>query len=167
MFDVKRTDDRDEFLKKLYEMTETRFKVIKYLISKEQWDYFMFVEIGFDRLHHMFWKYHDKLHPKYPPNNKYEQVIPDYYRYFDGKIGEILSQADDDTYIILVSDHGTGGMKGAFCVNEWLVQEGLLVLERYPDRVTPFQDLAVDWGQTRAWSEGRASITTRYWFNWV
>ena len=154
MFDVRRTDDRDEFRKKLYEMTDARFKVIKHLLGKEQWDYFMVVEIGFDRLHHMFWKYYDKLHPKYPPNNKYEQVIPDYYRYFDGIIGEILSLADDDTYVVLVSDHGTGGMKGAFCVNEWLINEGYLVLKKYPNDITELDRCEIDWDKTTAWGWG-------------
>jgi len=154
MFDVKRTDDRDEFLSKLYKMTETRFKVIKHLISKERWDYFMVVEIGFDRLHHMFWKYHDKLHPKYQARNKYEQVIPDYYKYFDEKIGEILSMVDDDTYLILVSDHGTGGMKGAFCINEWLIDQGYLVLKKYPGNVTELDSCEIDWDRTVAWGWG-------------
>jgi predicted AlkP superfamily phosphohydrolase/phosphomutase len=154
LFDVPRTANLDEGLKKLYQMTETRFKVINYLMGKKEWDYFMSVEIGFDRLHHMFWKYYDRYHPKYPPNNKYEQVIPDYYRYVDGKIGEILSQLDDDTYIVLVSDHGTGGMRGAFCVNEWLINEGYLVLKKYPASITNLDKCEVDWDKTTAWGWG-------------
>jgi predicted AlkP superfamily phosphohydrolase/phosphomutase len=155
MFDVPfRIDDREEALKKLYEMTETRFKVIKYLLSKENWDYFMSVEIGFDRLHHMFWKYYDKDHPKYTPGNKYEKVIPDYYRYVDGKIGELLSMVDDDTYIMLVSDHGTGSMKGAFCINEWLINQGYLVLKKYPENIMDLDKCEVDWDKTTAWGWG-------------
>jgi predicted AlkP superfamily phosphohydrolase/phosphomutase len=155
MFDVPfRIDDREEALRKLYEMTETRFKVIKYLLSRKLWDYFMWVEIGFDRLHHMFWKYYDKQHPKYVPNNKYEQVIPDYYSYVDGKLGEILSLVDDDTYILLVSDHGTGSMKGAFCVNEWLINEGYLILKKYPSDITDLDKCEVDWEKTVAWGWG-------------
>ena len=155
LFDIPfRIDDRDEALRKLYEMTEKRFKVIKDLITKEQWDYFMFVEIGFDRLHHMFWKYHDKEHPKYEPNNRYANVIPDYYRYVDGKIGEILPLIDDDTYILLVSDHGTASMKGAFCINEWLIKEGYLVLKEYPNSVVDLDKCQVDWEKTTAWGWG-------------
>jgi predicted AlkP superfamily phosphohydrolase/phosphomutase len=45
-------------------------------------------------------------------------------------------------------------MQGAICVNEWLVQEGYLVLEE-PARVrSPFSDARVDWSRTRAWGEG-------------
>jgi len=155
MFDVVfRTEDRDAVLKDLYEMTEKRFAVIKYMLKKEHWDYFMFVEIGVDRLHHAFWKFHDKRHPKYIPNNKYENVIRDYYKFIDAKIGELLSLIDDDTCVMLVSDHGTSGMKGAFCINEWLIEKGYLVLKRYPDKVTDLDKCEVDWSKTKAWGWG-------------
>ena len=155
LFDIPfRIADRDEALNKLYEMTDKRFKVINHLLKKEQWHYFMFVEIGFDRLHHMFWKYYDSTHPKYEPNNKYHKVIPEYYKYVDRKIGEILSIIDDDTYILLVSDHGTASMKGAFCINEWLINEGYLVLKKYPNSVMDLDRCEVDWDETVAWGWG-------------
>jgi predicted AlkP superfamily phosphohydrolase/phosphomutase len=155
LFDIPfRMEDRNEALKKLYEMTDKRFKVINHLLKKEQWDYFMFVEIGFDRLHHMFWKYYDSTHPKYEPNNKYLKVIPEYYKYVDRKIGEILSTIDDGTYVLLVSDHGTASMKGAFCINEWLINEGYLVLKKYPNSITDLDHCEVNWGKTTAWGWG-------------
>ena len=46
------------------------------------------------------------------------------------------------------------GLDGGFCVNEWLVREGLLVLKSYPTKVTPFGELDVDWEKTKVWSEG-------------
>ena len=54
----------------------------------------------------------------------------------------------------MVSDHGAQRLDGGFCVNEWLVREGLLVLKSYPKEVTPFAKLDVDWEKTRVWSEG-------------
>ena len=54
----------------------------------------------------------------------------------------------------MVSDHGAQRLDGGFCVNEWLVREGLLALHEYPREVTPFGKLAVDWARTTAWSEG-------------
>jgi predicted AlkP superfamily phosphohydrolase/phosphomutase len=155
LFDIPfRIEDRNEALNKLYEMTDKRFKVINHLLKKGKWDYFMFVEIGFDRLHHMFWKYYDSTHPKYEPSNKYHKVIPEYYKYVDGKIGEILSTIDDDTYVLLVSDHGTASMKGAFCINEWLINEGYLVLKKYPNSITDLDNSEVDWDKTTAWGWG-------------
>ncbi|MEO9319528.1 MAG: alkaline phosphatase family protein [Nitrososphaera sp.] len=156
LFDVQfRTDDRDSILKKLYEMTDKRIEVIKYLMKSKDWDYTMFVEIGVDRLHHMFWKYYDKQHPKYVQGNKYESVIPDYYKHLDQKIGELVSLVDDDTYVLVVSDHGTAAMQGAFCINEWLIKEGYLVLKEYPKTVTDIEKVdIVDWEKTVAWGWG-------------
>ena len=63
VFDVVfRREDRDGVLKEIYEMTEKRFKVIKYMVKEKPWDFFMFVEIGLDRIQHAFWKYFDKKH---------------------------------------------------------------------------------------------------------
>src|SRR5205807_2538722 len=39
-------------------------------------------------------------------------------------------------------------------INEWLIREGLLVLNEYPTALTPFDKLNVDWSKTRVWSEG-------------
>jgi predicted AlkP superfamily phosphohydrolase/phosphomutase len=155
LFDVVfRTDDRDAILKQLYEMTEKRFKLIKHMIKNEPWDYFMFVEIGVDRLHHAFWKFCDKNHPKYIPGNKYENVVIDYYKFIDQQIGELADLVDDDTYILIVSDHGTAGMKGCLCINEWMIKEGYLTLKKYPDKQTDLDKCEVDWTKTKAWGWG-------------
>jgi predicted AlkP superfamily phosphohydrolase/phosphomutase len=53
-----------------------------------------------------------------------------------------------------MSDHGARALDGGFCVNEWLVQNGLLVLKERPSQVTSFAELDVDWSKTMAWSEG-------------
>ena len=56
--------------------------------------------------------------------------------------------------VLVVSDHGARRLDGGFCVNEWLIREGLLVLNHYPEQVTPFSKLDVNWDRTRVWSEG-------------
>jgi len=155
LFDVIfRTDDREAILKALYEMTDKRFAIIKHMMKKDQWDFFMFVEIGVDRIHHAFWKFHDKNHPKYVHQNKYENVVIDYYKFLDGKIGELIDLTDDDTYVLVVSDHGTSGMKGCFCINEWMIQEGYLSINNYPDKQTDIDKCQIDWSKTTAWGWG-------------
>jgi predicted AlkP superfamily phosphohydrolase/phosphomutase len=155
IFDVVfRTEDRDQILAEIYRMTDKRFEVMDWLIQNKPWDLFMFVEIGVDRVHHAFWKYMDRGHHLYEPGNKYENAILDYYKHLDGKIGELLKRVDDDTVVLVVSDHGAKRMKGAFCVNEWLIQEGDLVVREKPQKVTSVDDLPIDWGKTKAWAWG-------------
>jgi predicted AlkP superfamily phosphohydrolase/phosphomutase len=88
------------------------------------------------------------------PDNPYRDVIRDYYRYIDQEIGKTLELLTEDTIVLLLSDHGARALDGGFCINEWLIEEGLLALEEYPHQVTPFSGLKVDWSRTKAWGEG-------------
>jgi predicted AlkP superfamily phosphohydrolase/phosphomutase len=135
-------------------MSRKHFTVVRHLLKNTPWDYFQCVEIGLDRLQHGFWKYHDPQHVLHKPDSPFKDVICDYYRELDDEIGSLLELLSDDTMVLVVSDHGARKLDGGFCVNEWLIREGLLVLNRYPDQVTTFAQLDVDWDRTRVWSEG-------------
>jgi predicted AlkP superfamily phosphohydrolase/phosphomutase len=135
-------------------MTEKRFTVAKHLMQNKEWDFFMLVEMGPDRIHHGFWKYCDPTHRKYKPGSQYEHAIKDYYIYLDEEIGEMLKLIDDNTAVMVVSDHGAKRMDGGICVNEWLIKEGYLSLEEYPQQMVSFSDVEVDWSRTQAWGEG-------------
>jgi predicted AlkP superfamily phosphohydrolase/phosphomutase len=78
----------------------------------------------------------------------------DYYKYLDKEIGETFKLLDDDTLIIIVSDHGAKKMVGGICINEWLIQNGYMKLVQYPSEITPFNKLVVDWENTKVWGEG-------------
>ncbi len=154
-FDVVfRTEDRDQILKEIYDMTEKRFRVIEHLAKTKPWDLLWFVEIGVDRVQHAFWKYYDRKHHLYEPGNKYENAIIDYYRYLDGRIGRLLETVPEDTVVLVISDHGAKRMKGAFCVNEWLIEQGDLVLQEAPKRGVSIEKTPINWPKTRAWGWG-------------
>jgi len=155
LFDVVfRTEDRDQIYKKILAMTEKRFEVMDWLIAEKPWDLFWFVEIGVDRVHHAFWKYMDPAHHLYEPGNKYENVVIDYYKFLDAKLGRLIAKAGEDTVVLAVSDHGAKRMKGAFCVNEWLIEQGDLAVKERPVKPTSLDDLPIDWPKTRAWAWG-------------
>jgi predicted AlkP superfamily phosphohydrolase/phosphomutase len=128
--------------------------VVRHYLANTEWDYFQFVDIGLDRVHHGFWRYHDPEHVLHEPGSEFENVIRDYYLHLDQEIGRLLEGLDDETVVLVTSDHGARRLDGGFCVNEWLVREKLLALNEYPRAVTPFGKLSVDWGKTRVWSEG-------------
>lgn len=154
--DVKgfRTDDKDWLRDQIFAMSRKQFTVVRHYLANTEWDYFHFVDIGLDRVHHGFWKYHDPRHRQYEAGNPYESVIADYYLHLDDELGKILELLDDDTLVLVVSDHGARALDGGFCVNEWLIQEKLLTLASHPKQVTPFGKLDVDWTRTKVWSEG-------------
>lgn len=154
--DVKgfRTSEKDRLLADILAMTRTHFEVVRHLLRTEEWDYFQLVEIGLDRIHHGFWKHHDPLHRQHDPESPYRDVIRRYYQLLDHEIGTLLELVDEDTLILVASDHGARALDGGFCVNEWLIQEGFLTLKSRADRVLPLEEVEVDWSRTRAWSTG-------------
>ena len=154
--DVKgfRTDDKAWLREQIFEMSRKQWKVVHWLLREQEWDYFHFVDIGLDRVHHGFWNFFDKRHVQYQPGNPYENVIPDYYLWLDEQIGKALEIVPQDTAVLVVSDHGAQRLDGGFAVNEWLIHEGLLVLDEMPATLTPFDKLKVNWSKTRVWSEG-------------
>lgn len=154
--DVKeyRTDQKERLKEEIYDMSRKHFSVVRHFLQNHDWDYFHFVEIGLDRMQHGFWQYQDQQHVLYQPDNPYQDVLRDYYRYLDEEIGEILALLDEDTTVVVMSDHGAQRLDGGFCVNQWLIQEGLLVLNQQPNKLTPFGQLDIDWEKTKVWSEG-------------
>src|SRR5580704_15767799 len=128
--DVKnfRTDRKDWLRDEIFAMSRKQWQVVKWLLKEQEWDYFHYVDIGLDRVHHGFWNYFDKKHVQYEPGNPYENVIPDYYLWLDEQIGSVLELLDNET--------------------------GLLVLHEHPKQVTAFNELKVNWEKTKVWSEG-------------
>jgi len=155
IFDVNfRVDKKEVLLKKIYEMSKIQFKTVKYLMETKEWNYFKFVIIGLDRFHHAFWKYFDKEHHKYEPGNIFEFEMKKYYHYLDTEVGKLLDILDDDTIVMIVSDHGAKAMKGLICVNMALEKLGLLKFKTKPKPRTRIGEADIDWENTYAWGWG-------------
>ena len=149
-----RTDRRAELEQQLLKMTSERFKLARYLLETKDWDLFTMVEMGSDRLHHAFWRFWDETHPKYESDSPFSETMRNYYRALDAELGETLACVDEDTTVMVVSDHGAKRMDGGICVNEWLRQHGYLTLKTEPQGITRWTPDLVDWENTKAWGEG-------------
>ena len=149
-----RTEDKDDLLRQIYEMTDRRFKLADHLLSTKPWELFAMVEMGTDRIHHGFWKDMDPAHRKHVPGGIYERAILDYHIHVDGLLAKLLRHADDETAVLVVSDHGAKRMDGGVRINEWLRGEGLLGLEREPTGRSSTRDCGIDWSRTKVWAEG-------------
>jgi predicted AlkP superfamily phosphohydrolase/phosphomutase len=149
-----RTHDKDRLLAQIHTMTQRRFQVVRHWLRHRSWDFFMFVEMGPDRIHHGFWRHCDPRHRLFEPGNPYRHAIRDYYRLLDREIGSVLDLAGPDTAVLVTSDHGVRGMQGGICINEWLRRRGYLVLREEPPAPTPLKASMIDWPRTRVWGEG-------------
>ncbi len=149
-----RTEDKAWLLERLYEMAEKRFRLVRHLAATREWDLLVLVEMGTDRIHHGFWSFFDPAHRKYQPENTYEDAVRQYYSFIDQQLGMLLQTMDEDTTVLVVSDHGAKRMDGGFAINQWLAREGYLALKDTPEVPTPLAQLSVQWDQTLAWGDG-------------
>ena len=125
--------DEGTIVKRSYLMTDMQIEMVKRLIVREKWDFGMSVMIGSDRLQHMLWRHFDQTHRRHIKDSQYKDAIPTYYRYLDQKLGEVLSLLDEDTIVIIASDHGMVKQEGKININNWLIQKGYLVLKEGVD----------------------------------
>ncbi len=135
-------------------MTRQHFAIARYLWSAREPDFMMFVEIGPDRLHHAFYADLDEQHPRHDPASPYLGVGERYYALLDRELAQLLALAEEDTAVIVASDHGARPLREAFRINEWLARAGWLALRTRPEAPAPLRPELVDWANTRAWAEG-------------
>ncbi|MBD0334711.1 MAG: alkaline phosphatase family protein [Cyanobacteria bacterium Co-bin13] len=149
-----RSDEKQRILDNLYTLCDQRFTLAEKLIDRDAPDFLMLVDMGVDRIHHAFWKPMDPRHPQYEPGSPYANAIHDYYVHVDQRVGELLNRCDDDTAVLVVSDHGAQPLMGGICVNEWLMANGYLTLKETPAEPVALDQVEVDWSQTKAWGAG-------------
>ena len=149
-----RSDDLDRIYRDIVAMTEQHFEIAEHVWRSRQPDFMMLVEIGVDRFHHAFWRHIDPEHPRHEDANPWKSLGREYYRLLDTRIGRLCAAADDETRIMVVSDHGARAMHGGFCINEWLIRKGYLRLRETHAASGPLDHSLVDWSRTTAWAEG-------------
>ncbi len=156
IFDIPnyREQGMDFVLEQVFKMTERRFRVARSFVRTKPWDYFMLVEMGADRLHHVFWQYFDPAHPKFVEGNPYQDAFQRYYRALDAEVGALIEALPPDTVIMLASDHGARPMIGGVCFNDWLIREGYLAMSEPVTEQTPIAKAPIDWSRTVAWGDG-------------
>lgn len=156
IFDIPnfREQGMEYVLDQLFKMTERRFAVARRLMRTKPWDYFMMVEMGADRLHHVFWHFYDAGHRKHEPGNPFESAFRDYYHFLDKEVGSLIELIPEDAVTIVMSDHGARRMEGGVCINDWLIREGYLSMTEPLGVPTPIAKASIDWSRTVAWGDG-------------
>lgn len=110
----------DLFLQDVDNTLRARVKVMRYLWDYIDWQTFMFVFTGTDRLMHFLWDaYEDKGH-------KYHYLFVDHFKKIDKAIGEMAEKADDGDLIVMLSDHGFERLDYDVYLNFALMEHGLL-----------------------------------------
>ena len=145
-FDIYFSGDIRQFLEEAVRMTEHRVAVARYLLHSQPWDFFMMVLTTPDRVQHVAWNLVDERHPDYdaPEAARHHATILEFYRLIDQAVGEFVALVDNQTVVIIASDHGFGPVHTKVALSRWLWSEGLLVLGDQRRSVLPPDELSPD-----------------------
>lgn len=113
---------KDIFLDELFSVHEKRVIAYRYFWDEVDWDTFMIVFTGSDRLGHFMW---DDYENTDNPNHK---RFLDYFREIDKEIGWISEHLGNKDNLIMMSDHGMEIIKTEVHLNTYLEQNGFLKL---------------------------------------
>ncbi len=145
---------KEEVIKEVYKMTEKHIKIMQYLLENKDWNLFFGVIAMSDRLHHLFWRYMDKGHRKYEAGGKFENVLKDFYKFVDKKLGELIDILDKDTKIIILSDHGIKRLHTRVNLTDWLIKNNYMVLKEPIKGKCKFNREMINWSKTKAFAIG-------------
>jgi predicted AlkP superfamily phosphohydrolase/phosphomutase len=106
-------------------LMKDRFAVARYLLEKFAPPFFHFTVFNIDQIQHNCWREMEESDPKYGA------AIEDSWILIDKEIKGLLEErCDEETYVILMSDHGFTRNKGAFQMGRWLAERDLLRLKK-------------------------------------
>jgi predicted AlkP superfamily phosphohydrolase/phosphomutase len=145
-------DEIGQIVGAAYARTEQRFRLARRLLARDTYDCFTLYDDGIATVQRALWDALDTTHRRYRPDHPSAAVISAFYRFVDDQIADLLELIDDNTIVALVSACGAQALDGELALNDWLIEQGDLVLHTRPDRPATLEECDVDWAHTRAWA---------------
>jgi len=133
-------DDKSEFIEDAHRTLDARFEAFKHYIQQDDWSLFFGVFMTTDRVNHFLFK-------DYAEDGEYREEFLEFYAKLDRYLGELRGLLDDETTMIVASDHGFTPLDYEVKCNVWLEENGWL---SYDD--ADHDSLADISGDTRAYS---------------
>jgi predicted AlkP superfamily phosphohydrolase/phosphomutase len=122
-----------EVLTDLTDFLNHHLKAVRFLMDRCEWDLFMFDLMATDRAQHELWHVWDLDHLAAKGRERELGALrPRFIRFWeelDRGIGEIEAALPSDTALILMSDHGFGGIEWYVNFNVWLLEQGFIALD--------------------------------------
>jgi len=134
------TPHLDRFAADLKAHIDRHTEAALYLMRGRPWDLFALVYLHTDMFQHETWRLVDPAHPAYDAREaaRWRDTILDFYSHLDACLGRVLEAAeeacaaDGQLHTLVLSDHGFGPAVDFLLMNNWLVEQGYLVLKRTP-----------------------------------
>ncbi|HLE05084.1 MAG TPA: alkaline phosphatase family protein [Anaerolineales bacterium] len=132
VFGPRSKESLDRSIAGMHETIPMRARVGRYLWETYAPEFMILVFMETDVIQHKCWKYMDPAHPDYDtPQTRalrpaYADAIPDVYSHIDSALGPWLDSLDEDTTVIVLSDHGAGPLRKFLYLNNWLAHNGYI-----------------------------------------
>ena len=110
--------DEELLLKEIINLTKIRTELCLYLMENYPWDFFFIVFTELDRAQHVF--YEDDL------QGTHGRLLLYYLRFLDSCLAKIISKVDENTVILILSDHGFEKVEKYIAINNLLEKIGYL-----------------------------------------
>jgi len=144
-----RVSEQEATLSDLIALSENYWRVFEQLLTDyPNWILGILVDIAMDRAHHLFWE--QGIDEGKAPRR--DGPLWSFYKYIDSKLQSFISNLPCNVSLLIVSDHGAQAMRGGFCINQWLINQGLLELNHSPKAAVRPSD--VNWQKSTWWGEG-------------
>lgn len=143
------------YVKQAQLLLAERLALFDYEWSRFRSGLFYFYVSSTDQDAHMLWRNMDKTHPMHQASDlRYAGYIHHLYGRMDRLVGEVLPAVDDNTLLLICSDHGFAQFGRQFHLNSWLRDEGYLALKPEAESKEKTSILDIDWSKTAAYGIG-------------
>jgi predicted AlkP superfamily phosphohydrolase/phosphomutase len=125
-------DRRRQQLLDIFAAESARTAAFRHLSASRPTDFRMIVYGATDQVQHHFWHFMDESHDKYEAEGAklFGDAIRHTYMHIDRQLGQLLEDCDENTIVIVMSDHGFGPMSNVrLRLNQVLRDSGLLKFE--------------------------------------
>lgn len=151
--------NHDQFLQQVRFVQEEKKKIFFHEFNRFKSGFLFCHFFATDQIAHMFWRCTDSSHPGHKQEEeRFKNVIEETYIEMDEILGEVLKRIDEDTTLIILSDHGFASFRRFFHLNTWLYQNGYIVLYDKSRKTSEEFFENVDWNRTRAYAMGLNSL---------
>ena len=143
----------EDYLKQSEIVQAERLALYDHVLEDFDEGLLFFYFCSLDQNSHMLWFLADEKHPIYEKElaEKHGHTLEQIYLNMDAVVGKVLDKLDDNTTLIVMSDHGFAPFYRTFNLGTWLKDNGYLTLTN--DEEGEFY-MNVDWSRTRAYPLG-------------
>ncbi|AEH38948.1 alkaline phosphatase family protein [Halopiger xanaduensis] len=133
-------DEKEDFVENARQTLDARYTAFDHYLDRDDWDLFFGVFMATDRVNHF-------LFGDYVDDGEYADEFLEFYRTLDEYIGAVRDRLDEETTLVVASDHGFTNLEYEVNLNHWLAENGWLSYAT--DDPEELADISAD---TRAYS---------------